>query len=86
MSALRLGYLKAEDEAIFDAAREAGAIILTKDADFVRLIKTKGAPPQVVWYRGGNASTQRVREVLRAKLPEVLEFLWAGEEVVEVRD
>ena len=34
LSVRKLGMVKAKDPAIFHAAREAGAIVLTKDADF----------------------------------------------------
>jgi predicted nuclease of predicted toxin-antitoxin system len=41
-----LGLARAADRLIFMAAREASAIVITKDADFVRLLKQFGAPPQ----------------------------------------
>ena len=33
-----LGYQSASDEDTFAAAREAGVVVMTKDADFVRLL------------------------------------------------
>ena len=60
-SASRLGLRDATDEAIFAAARKAGAIVLTKDADFVRLLATHGPPPRVVWLTFGNTSNARAR-------------------------
>jgi predicted nuclease of predicted toxin-antitoxin system len=46
----------AGDREIFDAARKAGAVVLTKDADFVALVERFGQPPQVVWLTCGNTS------------------------------
>jgi len=42
-----VGYLEADDMEIFAAAREAHAVVMTKDSDFVRLVETQGAPSQV---------------------------------------
>ena len=49
-----LGLRDAEDVAIFRAAKEAGAVVMTKDADFVVLLDRFGPPPQIVWIRSGN--------------------------------
>ncbi len=51
-SALRdLGLRDAEDEEIFQAARNASAVVMTKDSDFVSLVERFGPPPQIVWVR-----------------------------------
>jgi predicted nuclease of predicted toxin-antitoxin system len=39
-----LGLRDAKDRQIFDAARQANAIVLTKDADFVELVERLGPP------------------------------------------
>ena len=39
-----LGLLRANDRHIFQAAREAGAILITKDSDFLSLIATPLTP------------------------------------------
>jgi hypothetical protein len=43
-----LALQRAADLQIFHAARAAGAVVLTKDADFAALSKQLGAPPQIV--------------------------------------
>lgn len=44
-----VGFLGADDSAIFAAARAGGAaVMVTKDDDFVRLLDQHGPPPQVV--------------------------------------
>jgi len=43
-----LGLRHAKDKPIFEVARHASAIMLTKDADFVELVERLGPPPQVI--------------------------------------
>lgn len=42
-----LGLREAKDFQIFQAARKADAIVLTKDADFSHLLQQHGPPPKV---------------------------------------
>jgi predicted nuclease of predicted toxin-antitoxin system len=79
-----LGLRDATDSEIFQAAREQGAIVLTKDVDFVVLQAQRGVPPQVIWLTCGNTSNARIREVLVARLPKVLALLESGEPLVEI--
>jgi predicted nuclease of predicted toxin-antitoxin system len=74
----------ANDREIFLAAREAGATIMTKDSDFVRLVENLGPPPQVIWIICGNTSNPNLKQVLASTLPRALEFLEAGEALVEI--
>ena len=46
------------------AAREAGAIVMTKDGDFIELLAQHGSPPQVVWVTCGNTSNERLRRLV----------------------
>jgi len=43
-----LGLRSAEDPAIFAGARTEGAVVLTKDSDFVDLVARWGPPPQII--------------------------------------
>jgi predicted nuclease of predicted toxin-antitoxin system len=79
-----LGLRDAEDEEIFQAARQANAIVMTKDSDFVLLLDRLGAPPQVIWITCGNTSNVRLREILTNTLPKALELLKSGEDLVEI--
>ena len=74
----------ASDATIFDAAREADAIVLTKDSDYVDAVQRCGPPPAVIWVRAGNTSTKAMKRLLSAQLPTVLGALRAGESVVEL--
>jgi predicted nuclease of predicted toxin-antitoxin system len=81
-----LGLLHAPDVQMFMAARAAGAVILTKDRDFVRLLDEHGPPPQVLWVTCGNTSTQRLSQVLGDAWPIVADMLSRGEALIEIGD
>ena len=81
-----VGLLEAEDQEIFDAARNAGACVMTKDRDFVELVHRMGSPPHVLWLTCGNTSSARLREILAVALPGALQLLEHGEPLVEVTD
>jgi predicted nuclease of predicted toxin-antitoxin system len=85
-SARAVGHRNALDREIFFAAREVGAVVMTKDADFQRLLEEHGPPPQVLWVTCGNTSNARMREVLAEALPKALELIRAGETLVEISD
>lgn len=78
--------LSATDRRIYEAARKAGAVIVTKDSDFPQLLERLGAPPQIVWITCGNTSNARLRQVLQTALPTALRLLEQGEPLVEISD
>jgi predicted nuclease of predicted toxin-antitoxin system len=75
----------ADDADIFFKAREAGAIIISKDSDFVDLITRFGSPPKIILLSCGNTSNDRLKEILLATLMPALKLLESGESVVEIR-
>ena len=79
-----MGYRDAEDSAIFQAAQAAGAVVMTKDGDFVRLLEQYGPPPQVLLVTLGNTSKARMREVLHRTFREAVALLKGGEPLVEI--
>jgi predicted nuclease of predicted toxin-antitoxin system len=81
-----LGLLRAADSPIFEAARAAGAVVVTKDADFVRLLEERGAPPRVVWVTCGNVSNVDLRRIVLAQWPQAVGLLAAGEVLVAAAD
>ena len=81
-----LGLLGASDATIFAAAREAGAVVVTKDADFVELVDRRGPPPQVVWVTTGNVTNAALRALVAAAWTRAVELLRAGEPLVELGD
>lgn len=81
-----LGMLRAKDRDIFRAAREAEAVVMTKDADFLELLQQHGAPPQVLWVTCGNTSNARLKLVLTRALAVAVQQLDRGEPLVEISD
>ncbi|RZM74426.1 DUF5615 family PIN-like protein [Leptolyngbya iicbica] len=84
-SALRdLSLRDAQDLDIFQAARAANAVIMTKDSDFIDLVCRLGTPPQILWLTCGNVTNRNLRRLLTATLPEAIEQLQQGEMIVEI--
>lgn len=79
-----VGLCNATDTEIFQAARKANAILMTKDADFVELLDRLGPPPQVIWITCGNTSNIALRLILQRALPQALGLLKSGEPMVEI--
>jgi predicted nuclease of predicted toxin-antitoxin system len=81
-----LGLRDASDHDIYMAARDAKAVIVTKDSDFLRLLDKHGPPPQVLWLTCGNTSNQRLIQNLGGCWPAIRALLSSGERLVEVGD
>jgi len=79
-----LGLRDAEDNEVFQAARNAGAIVITKDSDFVRLLEEHGPPPQICWITCGNTSNANLRRVLASAMPNAIALFDQGEPLVEI--
>ena len=79
-----LGLRDASDEKIYLAARSSGAVVLTKDADFLKLLDRFGSPPQVIWLTCGNTSEDSLKELLSQHLDQALQLLRSGERMVEI--
>lgn len=84
-TALRdLGLRDAKDIEIFEAARVANVVIVTKDSDFIDLVCRLGTPPQILWLTCGNVTNRNLRQLLTPTLPDALERLRQGEMIVEI--
>lgn len=81
-----LGLRDAKDREIFLAAREADAVVLTKDSDFVLLLEQLGAPPQILWLTIGNTSNAHLKEILSKSFASVRELLLKEEPLVEIAE
>ncbi|WP_103028312.1 DUF5615 family PIN-like protein [Salinibacter altiplanensis] len=62
-----VGLGRALDREIWEYAREHGLAVVTKDADFGELSTLHGFPPNVVWIRRGNCTTQNIEDLLRRR-------------------
>ena len=76
----------AKDRDIFMAARKAGAVIMSKDSDFVRLLEVNGKPSQIVWLTCGNTSNAHLQKILLEAWPKASSMLLSGEPLVEISD
>ncbi len=74
-----LGLSSASDEAVWEAARREGCMIVTKDSDFVDLQVIRGFPPKVLWLRLGNCPTTRIEKVMREHARDIDAFASATE-------
>lgn len=81
-----LGLREATDVRIFDAAAAAGAVLLTKDRDFALLRSQRVPAPRLVLLTCGNTSNARLRSILQAVMPRLLERLEEVATYVEVFD
>ena len=76
----------AEDEQIFQKARQQGIVIISKDSDFVEMVLCLGVPPQLLWVTCGNVTNRRLQNLLTQVFPRAQELLVSGEAVVEIAD
>jgi predicted nuclease of predicted toxin-antitoxin system len=81
-----VGLRDASDEEIFFAARDAAAIIMSKDSDFVRLLERHGTPPKVIWVTCGNTSNRKMKSILTKVLLPAIRILDGDEVLVEIRE
>ncbi len=81
-----LGLRDASDREMFLAAKEADAIVVTKDSDFIDLLHRFGPPPRILWLTCGNTSNKALRSILAVHLLRSLEMLESGEALVEISD
>jgi predicted nuclease of predicted toxin-antitoxin system len=79
-----LDLLMASDLEVHSRARAHGAIVITKDIDFVQLLEQYGPPPQIVWVTCGNVSNVAMRTIFETAWPRLGGLLAQGEPLVEV--
>lgn len=79
-----LGLHFANDKEIFDKARNADVIIMSKDYDFVKLLRLAGPPPKLIWITSGNTSNSVMCNILNSALKTAIALLNNGEMMVEI--
>ena len=78
-----LGLRDADDRTIFDLARKAQVVLLSKDVDFVNMVSRFGAPPKLIWLTSGNVSNEALRALPVKRLPMALSVL-ESDDIVEI--
>ena len=76
--------LEADDRAIWAEAQRLGAVVVSKDEDFVHLRTLNPDGPAIVWVRIGNTSKRGLLGCFERFLPEIERALLAGEMLVEL--
>ncbi len=79
-----MGLRDAEDLDIYNSARHANAIVLTKDRDFVTLLERFGPPPKILWLTCENTSNESLKRILTETLNLAVELLLTGEDLIEI--
>jgi predicted nuclease of predicted toxin-antitoxin system len=79
-----LGLRDASDLEIFEAARRSGAVLVSKDSDFVDLVQRLGTPPRLLWVTCGNVTNTHLKQLFAAIWPDALQLLDGGEPVIEI--
>jgi len=79
-----IGLEVATDREIWSRVVETGAVLLTKDEDFVELVRRDQSGAQVVWIRLGNISNQALWTALEPILQDIVDALVSGERLIEI--
>lgn len=69
-----LGLGCADDQTVWEAARNGNFVLVTQDADFAEIAVLRGAPPKVIWLRCGNQSTSFFVNLLRSRTAAIAAF------------
>jgi predicted nuclease of predicted toxin-antitoxin system len=76
------GRLSASDRDIWEHAANLGAVLITKDEDFVTMGAFQASGPPIVWVRLGNTANRILLKYFETMLPNILAALRRGETVV----
>jgi predicted nuclease of predicted toxin-antitoxin system len=69
---------------IWDYALQNGAVIITKDEDFVTLTNINFDSPHVVWVRVGNVGKQALLLWIEPLLASIINEIESGEKLIEI--
>jgi len=66
---------QAEDERVWNTARDHDFILVSKDADFHQRSFLYGFPPKVLWVTLGNCSTSEIERGIRKNNVSIIAFV-----------
>ncbi|MNL72319.1 hypothetical protein D3C87_1976120 [compost metagenome] len=75
----------ASDHLIWNTAATLGAVMVSKDSDFISFAASGAAGTSLVRLRVGNCANAKLYDIVRRTWPDVVARLEDGETVVEVR-
>ena len=79
-----LGLREADDDVIYQRAKDEQVVFMTKDEDFVNLLERYGSPPMVIWLTCGNTSNRELKRILEIHFEKVCQLINSGEDLVEI--
>jgi predicted nuclease of predicted toxin-antitoxin system len=79
------GMEAASDQVIWRHATKTGAVLITKDEDFVVLKTLQPDGPRVVWLRIGNTTKRFLLARMEAVLSAIADALGRGEQIIEIQ-
>jgi predicted nuclease of predicted toxin-antitoxin system len=65
---------RSSDPQVWNAAREHGYTLVSKDSDFNDLLTANGFPPKAIWIRLGNCTTAQIADALRKHNAAIIDF------------
>lgn len=75
----------ASDAMIWRHVCKRFAVLITKDQDFVGAAKSGVGGGAVIWIRLGNTTNNALWEALEPLLPEIMDALRQGEQLIEIK-
>ena len=81
-----VGLATARDRDIWDYALANGAVLVTKDEDFIMMRALNPKGPAIVWVRLGNTTRKELLARFSTVLAAIVAALQRGETVIEVSD
>ncbi|MDX1566485.1 MAG: DUF5615 family PIN-like protein [Longimicrobiales bacterium] len=69
-----LGLGEASDSRIWDATKDDGFVIVSKDSDFAAMSVLRGHPPKVIWVALGNCTSDEIQELLLSNAEDIRKF------------
>ena len=64
----------ADDDQVWDYARQNDFAIVSKDEDYNNMSVLRGSPPKVIWVQLGNCTTAQVEAAFRARFADIEAF------------
>jgi predicted nuclease of predicted toxin-antitoxin system len=69
-----VGLQEADDQKVWEFARNDGFTVVSKDSDFRQRSFLLGFPPKVIWLRLGNCTTSDIEHVLKQRETAIRKF------------
>jgi predicted nuclease of predicted toxin-antitoxin system len=79
-----IGLLESSDSRIWDHAIANGAVIVTKDEDFVIRGSVSKTAPTIVWLRIGNCPNTKLLAWFEQEMTAVVAALDSGNRLIEI--